>query len=151
MRAPALLVLLVACGTDDPAPTVTVMSATPDALRPTDDAADDLTITVRYADADGDLGTGVADVFDCRAADLVTSLIIPAIAPDGIAGKEHISGTLELFVNDVGDVASGALPDVGADLGVAALGANEAVFCVELEDAKGNRGIGDCTGVILLE
>jgi hypothetical protein len=151
MRMLLLAVLVVGCGSDDPAPTVTVMAATPESLAPDDDARDDLTITVRYSDADGDLGEGIVEVHDCRAADLITELPIPAIAPDGFAGEKAITGTLEIHVNDVGLVTSAALPETCTDLGVAELGADEAVFCVILVDAAGNAGPGDCTLPILLE
>src|SRR5262249_2175466 len=82
----ALLALLftAACADDDPAPTVSVRSATPDSLTPDDDRLDDLTITIDYTDADGDLGGGTAEIHDCRSDALVTILDIPAIAPDDI-------------------------------------------------------------------
>jgi hypothetical protein len=140
-------VVLAACG-DDPAPLVEVISATPDQLFPDDDARDDLVITVRYDDADGDLGTGVAEVHDCRGDALVSALAIPAIAPPGIAGSKRITGTLELHVTDVGDVPVTELAAVCADLAVAPLPASETVFCVILVDAAGHRGPGDCTGAI---
>jgi hypothetical protein len=151
MRCMFLAMLLAACGSDDPAPTVTVMTATPESLAPDDDTRDDLTITVRYDDADGDLGTGIAQVHDCRADDLITELPIPAIAPPQLEGKERITGTLELHVNDVGAVLETGLPGVCADLGIAELAGDEAVFCVVLVDAAGHEGPGDCTDVILLE
>lgn len=151
MRVILLGVLLAACGSDDPAPSVTVTAATPESLAPDDDTRDDLTITVRYDDADGDLGTGTAEVHDCRSDGVVTELIIPAIAPAGIEGKEHITGTLDLHVNDVGAITSTALPEVCDTLGVAELSGDEAVFCVVLIDAAGHVGPGDCTVPILLE
>jgi hypothetical protein len=146
-----IFLALVACGSDDPAPTVTVMAATPESLSPDDDTRDDLTITVRYSDADGDLGTGTAQVHDCRADELVTELIIPAIAPMEFEGEKHITGTLDLHVNDVGAVLETGLPAVCADLGIAELAGDEAVFCVVLVDAAGHEGPGDCTDPILLE
>jgi hypothetical protein len=150
MRCMLVVWLLAGCGSDDPAPTVTVMAATPESLAPDDDTRDDLTITVRYADADGDLGTGIAQVHDCRAADLITELPIPAIAPAQLEG-EHITGTLELHVNDVGAVVETGVPEVCADLGITDLAGDEAVFCVVLVDAAGHEGPGDCTDAILLE
>lgn len=144
------LVTCAACGDADPTPTATITAATPETLAPDDDARDDITITVRYDDGDGDLGDGVAEIHDCRADDLITVLPIPAIAPAGVVG-EHITGTIELHVNDVGAITSTALPEVCADLGVDELGGAETVFCVILVDAAGNRGAGDCTGVIALE
>jgi hypothetical protein len=139
---------LAACSDDSVTPSVTITNATPETLVPDDDSLDDLTITVRYDDGDGDLGEGVAEVHDCRAAGLVTELPIPAIAPTtGV----HITGTLELHVNDVGAVTSAALPETCEELGVAELGPNEAVFCVILVDVAGNRSTGDCTLPILVE
>ena len=137
-----LVVLVVAACSDDPAPGATIKTATPDQLVPSDDARNDLTITVRYDDGDGDLGGGVAEVHDCRAAELVTGLAIPQIAAET---GQHITGTLELHVNDIGELAAAELPDVCDELGVAKLAAGTAVFCVVLEDAAGHRGGGDCT------
>ncbi len=145
-----LLCSLIACGSDDPAPSARVMAATPESLAPDDDTRDDLTITIGYDDGDGDLGEGIAEVHDCRADELVTELVLPAIAPPSVEGS-HITGTLELHVNDVGAIISSALPATCADLGVAELAANETVFCVILVDAAGHRGDGDCTAVIALE
>ena len=150
MRASLLLFALAACGDADPDPTATITAATPESLAPDDDTRDDLTIIIRYDDGDGDLGDGFAEIHDCRADGLVTELPIPAIAPDGVVG-EHITGTLELHVNDVGAIASTALPETCADLGVAELASAETVFCVMLVDAAGNRGDGDCTAPIALE
>jgi hypothetical protein len=136
--------LVVGCGADDPAPVVTVMSATPKTLTPADDLADDLRISVRYADADGDLGDGVARVHDCRAAELVTVLPIPPIAPTDVIGRA-IEGDLTLIVTDVGDQPATALPDLCSELGIPALGTNKVVFCVTLVDAADHEGPGDCT------
>jgi hypothetical protein len=145
-----LCLALAACGDADPNPSATITAATPESLAPDDDSRDDLTITVRYDDGDGDLGDGIAEIHDCRADGLVTELPIPAIAPDAIVG-EHITGTLELHVNDVGALGSTALPEVCAELGVAELASAETVFCVVLVDGAGNRGDGDCTAPIALE
>lgn len=136
-----LLGLGVAACADDPAPSATIDSVAPDQLTPSDDSLDDLTIKLRYADSDGDLGGGVADVYDCRADGVMIELAIPPIAAD----KDlQITGTLELHVNDIGEIASTALPKQCADLGVKPLVANAAVFCVVLVDAAGHRGAGDC-------
>ena len=150
MRITSAMLALVLLGCSDPdvAPSVTVTAATPEALSPDDDTLDDLTITLRYDDGDGDLGEGIAQVHDCRADGLVTELAIPAIAR---TTGDHITGTLELHVNDVGAVTASALPDVCADLGVAELADDEAVFCVILIDAAGHSGRGDCTTAILLQ
>lgn len=144
-----VLLALAACGGSSDSPSATVKSATPDQLVTSDDALDDVTITVDFDDGDGDLGTGIAEVHDCRAAGIVTELVLPAIAPANRVG-DHISGTLELHVNDVGAIALGTPPEVCADLGVDALAADQTVFCVVLVDAKGHRGDGDCTSAITL-
>lgn len=147
---PAILLVLFTClaaCTDDPAPSATIQAATPDQLTPADDTLDDLTIQLRYDDRDGDLGGGVADVYDCRADGVMIELPIPPIAADA---DQHITGTLELHVNDIGEVTSTALPQVCAELGVPELAANAAVFCVVLADAAGHRGGGDCTQAIEL-
>ena len=141
------LVLLAAGCADDPAPSATIKSATPDQLTPSDDTLDDLTIQLRYEDRDGDLGGGVADVYDCRSADVTIELPIPPIA--ATAGQ-HITGTLELHVNDIGDLVATAMPRPCADLGVGPLAANTAVFCVVLVDAAGHRGSGACTSPIAI-
>jgi len=140
-----LLALCAAACAADPAPSASIESATPEQLTPSDDALDDLTITLRYDDGDGDLGGGVAEVHDCRADGLMIELAIPPIAAER---DQHITGALELHVNDVGEVAAGALPKPCADLGARAPGANTAVFCVVLVDTAGHRGNGDCTGPI---
>jgi len=139
---------LAACSDSDPNPTATVMAVTPDTIAPDDDTRDDVTITLRYDDGDGDLGGGIAEVHDCRSDELVTTLAIPAIAP---TGGEHITGTLELHVNDVGASITSALPATCSDLGVAALADSQTVFCVVLVDVAGHRGTGDCTSAITLE
>jgi hypothetical protein len=148
---PALLcTLLAAAACSDPvAPSARVVSAAPDRLVPSDDALDDLVITVAYEDGDGDLGGGTAEVHDCRADGLRTDLAIPAIAPDAVVG-EPIRATLALHVNDIGAIAAGVAPDACRDLGVDGAGADAAVFCVILVDAAGNAGDGDCTREIAL-
>ena len=142
MKPAILLVLVLAACSDDPAPGASIKTATPAQLVPSDDARNDLTIAVRYDDSDGDLGGGVAAVHDCRATELVTELAIPQIAAET---GQHITGTLELHVNDIGAIEAAALPDACDELGVATLPANTAVFCVVLTDAAGHRGGGDCT------
>ena len=149
MRKLLLITALAACGGASETPSATVVSATPEELVTSDDALDDVTITVDYDDGDGDLGTGFAEVHDCRAAGIVTELVLPAIASDGRIG-DHITGTLELHVNDVGTIALGTQPEVCADLGVESLAADTTVFCVVLVDQKGHRGDGDCTNAITL-
>lgn len=140
-----------ACGGSDDAPSATVTGAAPLQLAAGDDASDDVTITVEYSDGDGDLGTGVARVHDCRSEDLVTEIAVPALAPPSVVedGKS-ISGTLELHVNDIGALAAGTVPAECRDLGVTTAVANEAVFCVILVDAAGHAGDGDCTQAIAL-
>src|SRR5215467_13962300 len=99
MKRISILLILAACGGESATPSVTVKSATPDRLTMSDDSANDLTITVTYDDGDG--GGGTADVHDCRADDLVTTLAIPAIAPpDIVKDKSPISGELDLYVNN---------------------------------------------------
>ena len=89
--------------TSTQAPSVEVVSATPDALVTTDDALDDLTIRVRYEDPTGDLGGGTARVHDCRSAAVVTELGIPTISNAvGVDEKIAISGELELVVTEPG-------------------------------------------------
>lgn len=143
---PMLAAALAACAADV-TPSAEIQSVTPDRLTPADDALDDLTIALRYDDGDGDLGGGVAEIHDCRADGVQIELAIPPIAAEP---GQHITGTLELHVNDVGDVAPGALPARCAELGVAPLAAGTAVFCVVLGDAAGHRGAGDCTPAIAI-
>jgi len=136
------LVLFAAACTDDPAPSATIQSATPDRLTPSDDTQDDLMIQLRYDDHDGDLGGGLADVYDCRADAVMIELPIAAIAA---GAGQHITGTLDLHVNDIGALTATTMPRTCADLGVKPLAADTAVFCVVLTDAAGHRGGGDCT------
>jgi hypothetical protein len=147
MKPAILLALVVAACAADSAPNATIESVTPDQLMASDDSRDDLTITVRYEDGDGDLGGGVAEVHDCRAADVVLALAIPEIAAEP---DLHITGTLELHVNDIGAIDATALPRVCRDLGVSEIADGAAVFCVVLADAGGLRGEGDCTPEIEL-
>lgn len=142
--AVAMVGLLAACGGSN-GPSVEVISASPDTIDPTSDAANDLTIKVRYKDGNGDLGGGVARVYDCRAEGLVTELAIPAIAnADAVQQGVAISGELDLVVKDVGEVEAGAAPAaVCRELG----GAPQA-FCVVLVDEAGMAGDGACTGPI---
>jgi hypothetical protein len=149
MRRVLVLLLAGACTSDDPAPLVTVLSATPDQLDPANDLADDVRITVEYDDADGDLGDGLAEVHDCRGEALLTTLAIPAIAGEEMIGS-RITGSLELHVTDVGAGAASALPAVCDELGIGAIAAGETVFCVVLVDAAGHAGPGDCTTPITL-
>ncbi len=149
MRTLLLLTALAACGGASDSPNVTVKSATPEELVTSDDVLDDVTITVDFDDGDGDLGTGRAEVHDCRADGIITELVLPAIAPENRVG-DHISGTLELHVNDVGAIALGAQPALCEEQGVASLTADQTVFCVVLVDVKGHRGDADCTNAITL-
>ncbi|HMG23917.1 MAG TPA: hypothetical protein VK607_21430 [Kofleriaceae bacterium] len=148
MMKPAIL--LAACAaacTPDPAPSAAIESVTPDQLTPDDDAADDLTIALRYDDGDGDLGGGVAEVHDCRADGVTIELAIPPIAADP---GQHITGALELHVNDIGELAVGALPAACAAAGAKSPAAATAVFCVVLVDRAGHRGAGECTAPIAI-
>jgi hypothetical protein len=147
MKPAILLVVMVAACASDPAPSASIESVTPDQLDPTDDALDDLTIQLRYDDSDGDLGGGVADVYDCRADSVMIELAIPPIAAEP---DQHISGALALHINDIGAITGTALPKPCADLGVAPIAAGTAVFCVVLVDAAGHRGGGDCTQPIAI-
>lgn len=147
MKPAILLAVMVAACASDPAPSASIESVTPDQLDPADDALDDLTIQLRYDDGDGDLGGGVADVYDCRADSVMIELAIPPIAA---APDQHISGALALHVNDIGEITGTALPRPCAELGVKPLAAGTAVFCVVLVDAAGHRGGGDCTQPIAI-
>ncbi|MCB9559851.1 MAG: hypothetical protein H6709_05170 [Kofleriaceae bacterium] len=152
--AAALVAAVAAAGCADPAPEpdVVVLAATPDSLHTGDDTRDDLAIRVAYHDGDADLGGGVAAIHDCRADGVVTSLELPAIASaEAVAAGVPISGELELWVADVGDVARDAVaPPACAALGVAAPVDGEVIFCVVLRDAAGHDGAGDCTPPIAI-
>jgi hypothetical protein len=151
MRRYLVLILLAGCASDDPAPTVTVLSATPDQITPDNDQLDDVRISVEYEDADGDLGEGIAQIYDCRAEALLTELSIPAIAPaDVVVDGAHIKGSLDLYLTDVGAGAPAAMPATCTELGVKTLASTETVFCVVLVDAKEHAGPGDCTTPIVV-
>ncbi len=133
---------LVAIGCGDVSPSVEIVKTTPTRLDPSRDTADDLHVTVRYQDADGDLGGGVAEIHDCRGADLLTRLSLPHLASQaGVDAEVSIEGELELVVADVGvhETPSSAAK-VCRDLEATAT-----AFCVVLVDAAGNRGDGACT------
>jgi hypothetical protein len=134
----------VACG-GNPTPEVQIVAVSPEEIDPRNDATNDVTITVRYYDGDGDLGGGVADIHDCRTVDLVTRLDIPPIANEASAGEVAIDGTLELLVADVTEVA-------GAGDGCMAFGVEPAglAFCVVLEDAAGHASNAACTASLAL-
>lgn len=143
--------VVTGCTDENPNPSATVTAATPDTLSPNDDLLDDLTITIEYADGDGDLGGGTAEVHDCRGEGLVTALVIPAIAPpSSVEAKTPITGELVLHVNDVGALATATLPAACAELGAAAPTITQTAFCVILVDSAGHRGDGDCTVAITL-
>jgi len=147
----AISCLGAACGGGaDPDPIATVIEFSPTTLNPADDAGDDLTIRVDYADGDGDLGEGIAQVHDCRVAGVVVEFDLPKIASDeAVEQGVPIEGSLEITVADVSDLAPDATPPaVCSELGAAAQAAGEAVFCVVLVDVAGNSGEGDCTGTV---
>ncbi len=146
----ATLLTTAACADDAVIPTVNIVSASPDALVPTDDSADDLTIVVRYRDPDGDLGGGIAEIHDCRAGDLVTSLDIPPIASaDAVAAGVAITGMLQLVVADIGDIAADRIPPAAcADADAAT--ATETAFCVILRDSADNPSDPACTAPIAI-
>jgi hypothetical protein len=153
MRTAILLLLAVAACTDAATePSATVLSAAPGSLYLGDDTRNDLTITIEYADGDGDLGRGVAHVHDCRADGVVVELVLPAIASDeAVQEGVAITGELDLLVNDIGIVApAAAAPAACADLGAPAPTAGEVVFCVILTDSGGSTGPGDCTAPVTL-
>ena len=158
MRALPILLLglsaaaLAGCSDPAPEPSATVVSAAPETLYLGDDTRNDLAIVIAYSDGDGDLGHGLARVHDCRAADVVTELTLPAIASgEGVDEGVAITGELELLVNDVGAVTlAGSAPTACADLGAPAPAAGEAVFCVVLVDSAGHEGPGDCTAALAL-
>jgi hypothetical protein len=151
MKIAVIVLAVAACSSPDPAPSAQVMTATPDSLTSSDDTLNDLTITVRYDDGDGDLGGGVATITDCRSDELVTMLPIPTIAPsDVVSSKDEITGELDLYVDDVGDQAAATMPQTCSDLGVGALATGQTVFCVELTDLAGHTGTGSCTDPITI-
>lgn len=150
-----VLVLALAAGACTDAatePSATVVAAAPDTLVIGDDTRNDLTITIDYADGDGDLGGGLAQIHDCRGDGVVTELVLPSIASEeAVAEGVAITGTLDLRLNDVGDVTpAAAAPSACAELGVAAPTAGAAVFCVVLTDSGGTTGPGDCTDPVTL-
>lgn len=155
IRITALLsaICAVSCAGSGSIPTVEILSASPDTLTVSDDEKDDLTIAVRYSDPDGDLGQGIARIFDCYAEGLVTDLPIPRIAnEDAVAQGASISGEMTLVVADVGAPGvESSLPKACADQGVSAPPEGKRVFCVVLIDAEGNESEGACTGQIAVE
>ena len=135
-------------GGADPAPSVTILEVSPEELDPAVDEADDLTIRLGYRDGDADLGGGLAEIQDCRAADLLTALELPAIA--SMAAVEEgvpIEGELTLTVADVGIAAGDATAPAPCELLPEPA---TTTFCVVLVDAAGHRGGADCTPAITL-
>jgi hypothetical protein len=151
MRIAIAAAFVAACSSPDPTPSAQVTGATPDSLTSSDDTLNDLTITVRYDDGDGDLGGGTATIHDCRSDELETMLPIPTIAPaDVVSSKDEITGELDLYVDDVGDQVAATMPQACSDLGVAAVATGTTVFCVELTDLAGHTGAGSCTDPITI-
>ncbi|MEZ4295232.1 MAG: hypothetical protein R3B70_09675 [Polyangiaceae bacterium] len=145
----ASVALLAAC-TGAEAPTVEILGAAPQELVASDDGSDDLTLTLRYADADGDLGQGTATVIDCRAPGLVTIVDLPRIANDeAVKQGVSIAGELALVLSDVGHVpVSGDLPPDCVDLGADAGSDSARPFCVFLTDAAGHESEGACSALV---
>lgn len=148
--APALLLLalgLTQAGcAESSRPEVEIVAATPGELAAGSDDTDDLTLLVRYADADGDLGSGFARVIDCRAQGVETQLDLPAIANEqAVAAGVAIEGELELRVNDVGMVRTGQPPPECEDED-----AEAGAFCVVLVDQVGNESVPACTEALLI-
>jgi hypothetical protein len=150
--AASLALSLAMLGCSGSVPAVEIVGASPETLSASDDAMDDLTITVRYSDPDGDLGQGIARILDCRAEGLVTELGIPRIANDeAVAQGAPIEGEMQLVVADVGDVAaSESVPAACADLGVSKPSDGAQVFCVVLVDTAGNESEGACTARVTI-
>lgn len=128
-------------------PDVEIVQVTPNEISAGNDGSDDLMLRVRYADADGDLGSGYARVIDCRAQGVETRLDIPAIAnEEAVAAGAAIEGELDLLVNDVGFIDTDLLPPECEDENAPA-----GAFCVVLVDQAGNESIPACTEALLLE
>jgi hypothetical protein len=144
----AIAILLASCKSADP--TVEIISASPDALDPSKDGQNDLTIKARYTDGNGDLGGGSALVYDCRAEGIVTELALPPIASkQALDASVAIEGELDLVVRNVGFVtASPKAASKCAALGVGAPQAGAQSFCVVLVDAADNASAGACTSPI---
>lgn len=142
----AVLLCLGACGGGEE-PTVEIVSSAPAALVTSDDTRDDLTLRVRYEDPTGDLGGGIARIHDCRSANVVTELTIPAIANKaGVDEQIAISGELELVVTDIGASPSGGPSEV-----CTSAGGEPGAFCVVLVDAAGNESDAACTETLAIE
>ena len=146
MRALSLLLLVAAACGNGPPLSATVLDASPLTLDPSRADGSDLTIRVRYHDADGDLGGGTAEIQDCRAAQVITRIALPAIASaQAVAAGVPIEGELDLTVAHVGVLSAPALAPACAQLGIQPLAADTAIFCVTLVDAKGTRSTASCT------
>ena len=144
MRRVCLALFLVgACSGGDATPTVSIVEVTPDEIDPALDTADDVTLRAEYHDGDADLGGGLAEVHDCRAAGLVTFLDLPEIASMEATDEDvPIEGTLTLVVADVGDVVSEtAVPEEC----VAVPENGKVSFCLVVVDREGHRSEPDCT------
>jgi hypothetical protein len=140
---------LVGCGTD-PVPEVEIVEVAPTSIVPSDDANNDVTLTVHYADGDGDLGEGIAELHDCRAEALVTELALPPIAnPEAVSEQVPIDGDLSLLVTDIAALDPGEPPGCSA-FGQPAAGAAQLSLCVVLVDRAGHRSAPDCTDPINL-
>lgn len=142
----AALSAIAACGSGGSAPSLEILEAAPAELDPSQDSENDLTIKLRYTDANADLGGGVAEVHDCRGEDLVTRIPIPPIASDeAVAEGVAIEGELTLLVPDIGGNVLNGTSSVCAGLGAGSPSGSALPFCIVLVDAAGERSQGACT------
>jgi hypothetical protein len=144
LRVAAVAVLAAAgcgCGGDE-APVAEIVDHAPSTLTPGDDALDDLSLRVHYRDADGDLGEGAVEVYDCGGG-VVQRSGLPAIASaEAVDEGVEIEGDLQVVVADVGPVTAGPIPDACAG--------DASAFCVVLIDAAGNESGASCVSGIVI-
>jgi hypothetical protein len=142
------LIPLLLAGCSGGAFEATLLEATPQALDPSHDESNDLTLRVRYQHPSALLGDGTALVHDCRADGLTTRLAIPPIASQEAKDRGvPIAGELTLLVPDVGRVSAlGTSP--ACALAPEPSTTDRAVFCVVLVDTTGTEAPAGCTSPI---
>jgi hypothetical protein len=130
----------------------TLLEATPQALDPSRDEANDLTLRVRYQHPAALLGDGSALVHDCRADGLTTKLSIPPIASQEAKDRAvPIAGELTLLVPDVGRVSALGTAPACAALAPEPSTIDRAVFCIVLVDSAGAEAPAGCTWPIAIQ
>jgi len=96
-----ILLILFSCSKENPVPVLEFISITPSIAT---EYIDDITITIKYTDEDGDLGENNPDVHNLFVKDLRNDIIyhyrIPQLSPND--DPIHITGNFDVLINGTG-------------------------------------------------